>query len=66
MRPQVVALAGKHFQMADLLLYNSADTHAQGSYGKTPLHDAAFCKNLKMAKKLIEYEANIHAENWDR
>jgi ankyrin repeat protein len=61
----VAALAGEHFQMADLLLYNGTDMHAQGSYEKTPLHDAAFHENLKMAKKLIEYEADIHAEDWD-
>jgi ankyrin repeat protein len=64
-RPLVAALAGEHFQTADLLRHNGADTHVRGAFRMTPLHDAAFYGNLKVVEKLIEYEADIHAEDVD-
>src|SRR5258708_4998680 len=65
MRRMVAGLAGAHFQTADLLRHNGADTHVQGRYVMTPLHDAAYYDNLNVVQKLIEYEADIHAEDRD-
>ena len=63
-RPVVAALAGKHFQTADLLLHNCADPHVQGRFGRTPLHAAADSGNLEVVRKLIEYNpADINARN---
>jgi ankyrin repeat protein len=67
MRPLLAALTGEHFQTADLLRQNGADPHVQGPGKNTPLHSAANClKNfghIKVVQKLIEYDADINAEN---
>jgi hypothetical protein len=42
LRPLVAALAGKHFQTADLLRHNGADLDVRGRYGTSPLHAAAY------------------------
>ena len=61
-RPLVAALAGEHFQTADLLRHNGADLHVRGNKGRTPLHAAAPSGNLEVAQKLIEYNpADINA-----
>jgi ankyrin repeat protein len=68
MRPLVAALAGEHFETADLLRHNGAGAHVRGYAEKTPLHSAAYkedVKNVKMVQKLIEYEADIHAGDED-
>ncbi len=64
MKPLVAALAGEHFQTADLLHHNGANPGVQCSYGKrTPLHSAANHQNFEVVQKLIEYDADIHAED---
>jgi hypothetical protein len=60
MRPLVAALAGEHFQTADLLRHNSADQQVRGRWTWTPLHAAAYHGNLEVVRKLIEYGADIH------
>jgi hypothetical protein len=64
-RPIVAALAGKHFRTADLLHRNGADPHLRGYEMKTPLHSAAYYGNLEVVQKLIEYGADIGAEDQD-
>ncbi|KAI0270174.1 ankyrin repeat-containing domain protein [Russula aff. rugulosa BPL654] len=54
-RPLVAALAGEHFQTADLLRDKGADLDIRGFYGKNPLHGTAQSGNLKVIRKLIEY-----------
>ena len=61
-RPLVAALAGEHFQTADLLRRNGADVRVQREDGRIPLHAAANSGNLEMVRILIEYDpANINA-----
>jgi ankyrin repeat protein len=55
-RPLVAALAGEHFQTADLLRLNGADRDARGLNGKIPLHGAADSGNFKVVRILIEYD----------
>jgi ankyrin repeat protein len=58
MRPLVAALAGGHFQTADLLRHNGADPDTiRGRYGRNPLHAAAYSGNSDVVRKLIEYGA---------
>ncbi len=64
--PLVAALAGEHFKTADLLRHNGANPDVQGHNKRTPLHSAARYKNLEVVQKLIEYDADIHAEEWLR
>ena len=62
-RPIVAALEGKHFRTADLLHRNGADLHLRGYEMKTLLHSAAYYGNLEVVQKLIEYGADIGAED---
>jgi ankyrin repeat protein len=55
-RPLVAALAGDHFQTADLLRRNGADLDVRGTEGRNPLHAAAFSGNFEVVRKLIEYD----------
>ena len=65
-RPLVAALAGEHFETADLLRHYGADSHVQHSTRMwTPLHSAAYHGNLEIVRKLIEYDANISAKDLD-
>jgi ankyrin repeat protein len=61
--PLVATLAGGHFQTADLLRHNGADTRVRGFNERTPLHSATYYEDLKVVQKLIDYEADIHAED---
>jgi hypothetical protein len=66
LRPLVAALAGEHFQMADLLRHNGAEPHVRGQVGTNPLHAAAFSGNFEVVRILIEYDpANINARDED-
>jgi hypothetical protein len=63
-RPLVAALAGEHFQTADLLRHNGADLDIRGCDGTNPLHAAAFSGNFEMVRILIEYDpAYINAKD---
>ena len=63
LRPLAAALAGNHFQIADLLRHHGADPHFRGNDGRTLLHCAAYYGNLKVAQKLIEYNADVNAKD---
>jgi hypothetical protein len=65
MTPVVAALAGEHFQTADLLRCNGADPHIQGNGMRTPLHSATYYEDLKAVQKSIEYDADIGARDAD-
>jgi len=63
-RPLVAALAGEHFQTADLLLHNGADLDARGLIGRTPLQVAAGSGNFEVVRILVEYDlADINARD---
>ena len=63
MRPIIAALAGEHFQTADLLRHNGANPHVQGYKERFPLHSAARFEKLEVVQKLIEYDAEIDARD---
>ena len=67
-RPLVAALAGEHFQTAEILRFYGVDLDPRGRYGMNPLHAAAYSGNFEAVRILIEYEpADIHArdvEGW--
>jgi ankyrin repeat protein len=65
-RPLVAALAGEHFQTADLLHHNGADVDVRGYNGRNPLHAAASSGNFEVVRILIEYDpAYINARDED-
>ena len=66
MRPLVAALAGEHFQMADLLRHNGADLHVRGDFESSPLHSAVYSGKLEVVRILLECDhADIHARDMD-
>jgi ankyrin repeat protein len=69
MRPLLAALAGKHFKTAELLHHNGADCADSRLHHDiflwTPLHSAAYCGDLEVVQKLIEYDVNINAKDSD-
>jgi ankyrin repeat protein len=65
MRPLIAALAGEHFQTADLLRHDGADLHVRGYEETISLHSAAYFENLEVVQKLIEYDADINARDED-
>jgi Ankyrin repeats (3 copies) len=54
-RPLVAALAGEHFQTANLLRRNDTDPDVRGQDGRNSLHGAASSGNLEVVRILIEY-----------
>jgi ankyrin repeat protein len=63
-RPLVAALAGGHFQTADLLRHRGADPDVRGHFGNNLLHAAAASGTIKVLRILIEYDfADINTEN---
>jgi hypothetical protein len=65
LRPLVAALAGEHFQTADLLRHHGANQDVQGGdYEMYPLHAAARYGNFEVVRILIEYDpAYINARD---
>ena len=64
-RPLAAALAGHHFQTADLLCHNGADWNVHDEKKSILLHCAAHYADPAVAQKLIEYGADIHAQDVD-
>ena len=60
-KPLVAALAGKHFQTAEILCRNGANPYTRGFGMYTPLHSAAYYGDLEVVQKLIEYDADVSA-----
>ena len=61
-RPLVAALAGEHFQTADLLRHTVQPI--RGFEGTIPLHGAAYSGNFEVSRVLIEYDpAGINASS---
>ena len=61
--PLVAALAGKHFQTAELLCLGGADPNVQCYDGNTPLHSAACNGYVEMVQVLLNLEADVNIRN---
>jgi Ankyrin repeats (many copies)/Ankyrin repeats (3 copies) len=61
--PAVAALAGRHFQLAQVLHRNKSSVEPRGHDGNTPLHSAAFYGDLEMVQVLLEYGVDVNAQN---
>ncbi|KAN0105141.1 Ankyrin repeat-containing domain protein [Russula decolorans] len=61
--PAVAALAGRHFQLAQILHRNGSSVEPRGNCGITPLHSAANYGDLKMVQVLLEYGVDVNAQN---
>ena len=63
MTPAVVALAGRHFELAQVLHLNGSSVVPRGYSNNTPLHAAAYDGDLEMVRVLLEYEINVDVQN---
>ena len=63
MTPAVAALAGRHFQLAQLLHRNGSSVEPRGSFENTPLHSAAYYGDIEMVQVLLEYGVDVDAQN---
>ena len=61
--PAVAALAGRHFELAQVLHRNKSSVEPRGFYENTPLHSAAFYGDLEMVQVLLEYGVDVKAQN---
>jgi ankyrin repeat protein len=59
------AVAGKHVEIAELLLKHGADVNAKQQNDLTPLHSAAANGHAAMVKLLVDNKADIHAKSSD-
>ena len=63
MTPAVVALARRHFQLAQALHLNGSSVEPRGYSDNTPLHAAAYHGDLEMVQVLLGYGVDVNALN---
>ena len=61
MTPAVAALAGRHFELAQVLHRNGSSVEPRGHEDHSPLHSAAFNGDLGMVQVLLDYGADVNA-----
>ena len=66
MTPAVAALAGRHFQLAQVLHRNKSSVEPRGRVENTPLYSAAYYGDLEMVQALLEYGVDVNAQNIGR
>jgi ankyrin repeat protein len=60
MTPAVAALAGRHFELAQVLHRNGSSVEPRGSLQRSPLHGAVYNGNLEMVQVLLDYGSNVN------
>ena len=63
MTPAVAALAGRHFEVAQVLHRRGSSMNPQGSLGKFPLHCAVDFMDLEMIQVLVDHGAGVNVRN---
>jgi ankyrin repeat protein len=63
MTPAVATLAGRHFELAQVLHCNGSSLEPQGDRGFSPLHSAAYEGDLEMVQVLLDYGVDINAQS---
>ena len=63
MTPAVAALAGRHFELAEVLHRNGSSVDPRGRAEVSTLHSAAWYGDLEMAQVLLDYGVDINAKN---
>ena len=63
MTPAVAALAGRHFQLAQLLHRNKSSVEPRGQFENIPLHSAVYYGDLEMIQVLLECGVDVNSKN---
>ena len=63
MTPAVAALAGRHFQLAQVLHRAGSSVDLQGYSGNSPLHSAAYYGDIEMVQVLLDYGVDVNTRN---
>ena len=61
--PAVAALAGRHFELAEVLHRSGSSVKPRGRGDDTPLHCAALNGDLEMVQILLEYGVDVDCQN---
>jgi ankyrin repeat protein len=61
--PAVAALAGRHFELAQVLHRNGSSVEPRGNFENNPLHSAAYYGDLEMVQVLLDYGVDANAQN---
>jgi ankyrin repeat protein len=61
--PAVAALAGRHFELAQVLHRSGSSVDPRGFQGRSPLHSAAVCEDLEMIQILLDYGIDVNVGN---
>ena len=59
--PAVAALAGRHFELAQVLYHNGSSLEPRGDGGYSPLHSAVCRGDLEMVQVLLDYGVDVNA-----
>ena len=62
MTPAVAALAGRHFELAQVLRHSGSSLEPQGNMGYSPLHSVVNAGDLEMIQVLLNYGVNVNAQ----
>ena len=63
--PVVAALAGRHFQLAEVLHRNGSSVDQRGGLSSnSPLHSAARFSDLEMVQVLLDYGIDVNVRNY--
>jgi hypothetical protein len=65
MTPVVAALAGRHFELAQVLHRSGSSVDQRGWDENSPLHSAAYYEDLEMVQVLLDYGVDVNAQNRD-
>ena len=63
MTPAVAALAGRHFQLAQVLHRNGSSLEPRDAYQSTPLHSVACGNDLEMVQVLLDCGVDVNAKD---
>jgi hypothetical protein len=63
--PAVAALAGRHFQLAQILHRAGSSVDPRGFEENSPLHSAAYYADIEMVRVLLDYGVDVNSRNKD-
>jgi hypothetical protein len=63
MTPAVAALAGRHFQLAQVVHRNGSSVDPRGHQRRTPLQSAVYYEDFEMVQALLDYGVDVNTQD---